>query len=810
MSNQQPKRPGRFAACILLVLLIFLGYVLRLAQWQLIDGEKYEQLSLSNLTDTMELDAARGEIWDRDGNVLAGNRTSYNVVYNAMYMDFTPGRRNTTILEVVDLLEEHGQEWVDLLPIQLDENGEYQFKEDSETEIANLKAKDMLNLADYATATDCMNELAKMYGCQGFSRRDIRTITSVRYNMTRSAFSRTNPYTLAQDVSPEMVGIISQVADQWPGIEVRVSVTRYNGADGTLAPHVLGSVGPVTDKQYERAVENGTAYSSRGESPNLSGYKWVDVMGQGGAEAAFESQLRGKRGQQTIFTDEDGNVASTALTVQPEEGNTIQLTIDSDLQRVANLSLEKNILGNTDARSCIAGAAVAIDVKNFDVLACSSYPTYDLNLSLTDTDYYNELIQDEERMPLLNRALDGTFTPGSVFKPLVAIAGLQEREFSANTALYDCDHQFKYYDMTLGCTDWHGWANVYSAMAGSCNAYFCQAGLDIGIQKMDAYAEYFGLGQLTGVELSERTGIMSNPQEYMLQHNGASWTLGITAQTAIGQADNMFTPMQLATYCATIANGGVRKQAHFLDKVLDYTGQEVIEDFVSPELYDAGISSDVMGVVWEAMRQVCTTGTARDVFSSYPVAVAAKTGTAETSSNPKEGGTQPNLSFICFAPMDDPQIAIAVLLEYGNDGPYAKNIAKDMLDQYFGFYTWDEDGNRRNPQGKLVDEDGNVIEDDDGQGPEGAGDEIPGEPLQGDGDSSAQPSPTPGRGSDIPDTALGEELPSAPEGDPDASPTPAPNNAPQGAPYYKGGQKKPSASSQGEGDGSQPEGDLEG
>lgn len=809
----EPQKHGRFAACILLILLIFICYVLRLAQWQLIDGSEYEQLSLSNLTDTMELEAARGEIRDRDGNVLAGNRTSYDVIYNALYMDFTPGRRNTTILEVVDLLEEYNQPWVDRLPIELDENGEYQFKEDSESEIAALKGKDMLNLADYATAADCMNELASMYGCQGFSRRDTRTIASVRYNMTRSAFSRTNPYTIATDITPEMVGILSQVADQWPGIEVKVSVTRYSGVDGTLAPHVLGSVGQITQEQYEKAVEDGTAYSSQGDNPNISGYKWTDVMGQGGAEAAFESELRGKRGQQTIFTDENGDVASTALTVQPEEGHTVQLTLDSELQRVANLSLAKNIESNTEARSCIAGAVVAMDVKNFDVLACSSYPTYDLNRSLTDADYRAELNQDEERMPLLNRALDGTFTPGSVFKPLVAITGLQEGIFGANSSLYFCDRQFKYYDMVLGCTDYHGNANLYQAIAGSCNAYFCQAGLNIGIQKLDAYAEYFGLGEHTGVELFERTGIMSNPQEYMVQHSGFSWTDGITAQTAIGQADNMFTPMQLATYCATIANGGVRKQAHFLDKVLDYSGEEVIEDFVSPELFDAGISSDVMGVVWEAMRQVCTSGTARQVFSDYPVSVAAKTGTAETSSNPDEGGTQANLSFICFAPMEDPQIAIAVMLEYGNQGTYAQNIAKDLLDQYFGYYTWDEDGNRRNPEGKLVDEDGEVIEDDEEDGKAPA-DGIPSAPLGGDSSDEdgdePQASPTPGRGSDIPDTVLGGEVSPAPDGSaaPDASPTPKPNNAPAGAPYYKGGQKKPSASSGGEGEGSsQLEGD---
>ncbi len=801
MDNNKPvrRRPGRFATCILLILLIFAGFELRLMQWQLIDGDKYEQQSLSSLTDTLEIDAARGEVWDRNGNVLSGNRTSYDVVYNALYMDFTPGKRNATILEVVDLLEENGEEWVDNLPIELNEEGEYLFKEDSEGAISQLKAKDMLNLADYATADDCMRELAKLYGCQGFSKRDTLTITSVRYGMTRGAFSRNNPYTIAKDISPDTVGILSEVASQWPGIEVRVSVARYSGADGTLAPHLLGYLGNVSDTFLERVQEDGRAYSSK----NISGYKMSDTVGVSGVEAAFESKLRGQRGQQSIFTDENGDVTSTAITVQPQEGHTVQLTLDSELQRVANLSLAKNITGNTDAKSCTAGAVVAMDVKNFDVLACSSYPTYDLNRSLEDTKYYQELADDEHH-PLVDRALTGRFVPGSVFKPMVAIAGLQEGIFNSGTALYNCNKKFEYYDMILGCTDVHGYANVYEAIAGSCNAYFCQAGLDIGIERLDAYAEYFGLGQFTGVELYEEQGIMSNPQEYMVQHGGDSWTHGVTAQTAIGQADNLFTPIQLATYCATIANRGVRKQAHFLDKELSYTGDEVIEAFESPVIADAGISDEVMNVVWEAMRQVCTTGTARRVFSDYPKTIAAKTGTAETSPDP-EVGTEPHLSFICFAPMEDPEIAVAVVMEFGNEGTYAQNVAKDVLDQYFGFYIWDEDGNRCTPDGRRVDDEGNVLDD------EEEGEPVSQEPQEGDedeeedegeeGEPTPSPSPKASRGDDIPNAPYtGSETSSALEGDtPSSSPTPRPNNGPAGAPYYKGTGKKSSPSPEPEG-----------
>lgn len=790
MEKPKRRRPGRLAVCILLVLLIFAGFELRLMQWQLLEGDKFEQQALSSLTDTIEIDAARGEIWDREGKVLAGNRTSYDIVYNALYMDYTRGKRNATILEVVDLLEEYGEEWVDRLPIELSEEGEYYFREDSESEIAQLKSKNMLNLADYATADDCMRELAKLYGCQGFSKRDTRTITSVRYGMTQTGYSRNNPYVIAKDVSADMVGIVSEVAAQWPGIEVRVGVTRYNGADGTLAPHVLGYTGTLRTEMLEKIEEEGKSYSSK----NISGYKLSDTIGLSGVEYAFEDQLRGKRGQESIFTDENGDVVSTAMAVQPEEGHTIQLTLDSELQRVANLSLAKNIKGNTSARACTSGAVVAMDIKNFGILACSSYPTYDLNRYLEDNKYYNELLEDEST-PLVDRALGGAFTPGSVFKPLVAIAGLQEGVFNAGSALYPCDGSYTFADGTsLGCTSRHGATNVYGAIAGSCNAFFCEAGMRIGIDKLDAYAEYFGLGQLTGVELYERQGLMSGPQEYMTQHPGYSWTDGITAHTAIGQADNLFTPVQLATYCATIANGGVRKQAHFLDKVLSYTGDEVIEDFISPVVMDAGISNDVMGVVWESMRRVCTEGTARGVFGNYPRTVAAKTGTAENSN--EEGGREANLSFICFAPMEDPEIAVAVMLEQGKDGAYAQNVAKDILDQYFGFYTWDEDGNRRNPEGERVDDEGQVIEEP-GSSEEDLSSQPPAESGEEDnaeeGDEP-ESSPKPSRGSDIPDTPFTGTAPaSTSEADePDPSPTPKPNNAPKGAPYYKGSSKRAS------------------
>ncbi|HIY27311.1 MAG TPA: hypothetical protein H9838_09100, partial [Candidatus Acutalibacter pullistercoris] len=291
---------------------------------------------------------------------------------------------------------------------------------------------------------------------------------------------------------------------------------------------------------------------------------------------------------------------------------------------------------------------------------------------------------------------------------------------------------------------------------------FSNVGLNLGIARLAPYAEYFGLGTTTGVEIGESTGTMSNPQEYRENH-GVNWTDGVSAQTAIGQADNMFTPIQLATMCATMANDGVRLKTHLLDRITDYEGEEVLEQHQPEELYDAEISSDVAGVVREAMIQCATSGTARSVFGDYPVAVAAKTGTAETSSVPDTDPdyTEPNLSFICYAPANDPEIAVAVMMEHGNTGDYAKYVAKDILDQYFGYYTWDEEGNKYDQEGNQVDDDGEIL--------------VPAEDLQEeDEDSSAPEAEEPG------------EETEEPRPTPTPEPTPTPNS-----PYYDPAEEPP-------------------
>ena len=807
-----PKLPkiGRYAVCILLLVAIFAAYEVRLFQWQIVDGEMYQEISLSDRTDTIELSAARGQILDRNGEVLAGNRTTYSIVYNASYMDYD--QRNVTILQVIDLLEERGEAWRDRLPITIDETGAYQFLEGREEDIAALK--EFLDLADYATAANCMAELIDRYDCGGYSNSDTRNVASVRYSMTQDGYSRTNPYVIASDVSPETVAVFSERSGGWPGIETRVTAQRYYGEDGTLAPHVVGYVADLTEEQYEQAKEEDNLYDPE---DNPSGYKYGgEVAGRSGIEAAFEEELRGDRGQETIYTDENGEVTDTAVTLQPQEGSNVQLTLDADLQRVADLSLEKNILGNTDSNNCTSGAAVVLDVDTFGVLACSSYPTYDVTQLVEsiagDGEYYNNLLADENQ-PMVNLALNGVFIPGSVFKPVVALAALQEGVISAGTT-YTCGGVWNYFDLSQGCLCGGGTWNLYGALAHSCNTYFSNVGLNLGIARLAPYAEYFGLGTTTGVEIGESTGTMSNPQEYRENH-GVNWTDGVSAQTAIGQADNMFTPIQLATMCATIATGGVRLQTHFLDKITDYTGETVLEEYEPVELYDAGLSGDVLGVVQAGMQMVATEGTASNVFANYPVSIAAKTGTAETSSVPSTDPdyTEPNLSFICYAPAYDPEIAVAVVMEYGNTGDYAKYVAKDILDQYFGYYTWDEEGNKFDQNGNQVDDDGEIVKTAEELAEEEPQQETGSQAPEDGDEAQPTPSPAPSRDDDIPDTPFTGEESSAPEGGDSSdapegeepTPSPQPESSAADSPYYRpeedtGGEPQ----SSGPGPGSEP------
>ena len=718
---QNLKKYGRIGVCVLLVLVVFVIFELRLLEWQVFRHQEYSEDAATTGSLFVKLEATRGEILDKDGNVLAGNKTVYNVVMNALTMEKD---RNPAILSALKLFKERDIEWIDRLPIEINEKGEYVFKENRDSEIKYLKSSAFLNIEEDATAAECMELLTERYRVSSYEKQDARDIISVRYNMTKTQFSLSEPYVMATGIDIESAQVISELFSQMKGVEIRVSSERYY-EKGELAPHIVGSMGLISAEQYENIKAEGNIYSG----DNVSGYAYNDYIGQSGIEKYFENELRGENGKEVINLDSNGSIISTEIEKEMQSGNTVYLTLDSKLQNIANESLSRNVqAASLEHEDCVAGAVVVLDVETFGVLAASSYPGYDIGLYQNDADYYYSLIEDETR-PLFNRAFDGMFTPGSVFKPLVAVAALNE-EIINNTSTVECTGVYDFYneESPSTCLGVHENLDVYGALKKSCNVFFYDVGRRLTIDTIGVYADLFGLGSKTGIEISETSGIMSGKEEYYINH-GTSWVDGLTIQASIGQCDSMFSPLQLATYCATIANDGVRLRTHLLDKVTDYSGRNVIRQYEPEVMAKVEVDHNAFDIVQYSMSTVADVGgTAYSVFGDYPIKIAAKTGTAEVPQHTD------NTVFIAYAPYDDPQIAVAVVIEYGKDGLYSQSVAKDIFDMYF-FGTADNYG--------TIIEEPEKDEDDGARNPQ-AGDNS--ENPEGDtntGDTSLTPTPTP-------------------------------------------------------------------
>lgn len=594
---------------------------------------------------------------------------------------------NKTIAQLISLLRQRGEAWTDNLPIVINKSGKYEFVAGKEKEIAAMKAKDFLNMNPYAAADLCMNELIKKYEVTGYSPADTRAIVSVRYNMTKSAFGLSAPYTFAPDISKDTVAIISENSPLLPGVTVKVTTQRQYPT-GNLLPHILGTIGSISQDEYDTLKSKG--------------YSFNDRLGKSGIEQALESSLRGTAGEKAVEITNTGSLTSETVTKAPVSGNSVFLTIDSNLQKVVNASLAKNVLATQEngrklsaqnykgssskhGEDCVAGAAVVLRVKDFAVLAASTFPTYDVSKYLDDTNYYSTLLKDNTK-PLVNRAFNGVFTPGSSFKPSVALAALQEGKITNSTRI-SCPGVFTRFadqGLSIKCMGTHGSISLNTALAKSCNVFFCETAFRTGIESMNQYAKRLGLGVKTGIEISESAGTLAGKEERTAK--GQSWWNGDTSQAGIGQSDNQLTPLQLATYTATIANNGIRLQTHLIDKVTDYTRDKVITQKGAKEVDNAGVSEQNLKYVQQGMRSVVTSGTAASMFSHYGIAVAGKTGTAE-------GPGSDNVVFIGYAPYDNPQIAISVVLEHGATSKYSNQVAKDIFDAYFFGAKVDDSGN---------------------------------------------------------------------------------------------------------------------
>ena len=479
----------------------------------------------------------------------------------------------------------------------------------------------------------------------------------VRYSMEKADYSIATPFVFAEDVSATAVTALKETSFNYEGVDLREATFREY-SDPSLAPHILGYVGLMSADEWEKVKDSGE-------------YQFNDKIGKTGMEQYAESYLHGTDGKLRVTQSAGGEVTESIVLQEMIPGKTIQLTLDRDLQLVAQNALADAIGKiNSTGGNAKGGAAVVLEVKTGEILAAANYPSYSLDDFFKS---YSDLLKAENN-PLFDRALNGGYPPGSTFKPLVGLAGLETGKITADEGI-TCLHTYRRFSgYQPSCLGYHGWLTVSSALAKSCNYFFFEVGYRVGIQTLNDYCRQFGLGVPTGVELTEFNGVLAGIEER--EANGGVWNPGDTIQAAIGQSDNAFTPLQLATYTATIANGGTRYKAHFLKGIFDYGVTKTLESDFTKVMGTVSISQSTFDTIRQGMLQVTENGTATATFGNYGIKVAGKTGTADSAN-------KTNAMFVAFAPYDDPQIAVAIAVENGGHGSAIAPVAKDILDRYF-------------------------------------------------------------------------------------------------------------------------------
>ena len=645
---------------IILVIIVASIFIIRLMTMQIVEGESYRSYLTEGYSVTKTIEASRGDIVDRYGRSLAGNRVRYDITFDKN--NIVKDSENSVILELISILEENGEEWIDNLPLSKTAPFEY-----SGTESAQAKLRKHLDLADFASAEDVVFRLKEKYKLEEMSDEEFRKVAGVRYEMDRVGYNYMTPYTFAKDVSEVTINIISEHSYYFQGIEITESYEREY-PNGDVAPHIIGITGIIYEEEYAEL--------------DKSVYGMNDIIGKSGLELAFESTLKGKDGKMKITYDAEGEIINEEIIEEAVPGATVVSTLDMDLQRVTYNALEKQILNlrNTaeagKGKESEGGVAVVIKVGTGEILAAANYPSYNLSTYYQD---YAELVETDYN-PLFNRAAEGTYAPGSTFKPVVATAALQLENITAKSTV-NCEHVYTYFtDYQPTCLGHHGRINVRHALGYSCNIFFYEIGRIMGINNIRQYAYYYGLGEPTGIEIKERTGQVSNPD--WAADRGINWYHGDVLQASIGQGYSLFSPIQMANYVATIANKGVRVNAHFVKSINSHDFSEVLYETPVEVLSDMGMTDYTYETVLSGMLQ-SSQDSSGFVWGDFDIKVASKTGTPQTTTKTV------NSTFICFAPADDPEIAIAVVIEKGWQGYTAAPVAKEILQYYFGTETGD-------------------------------------------------------------------------------------------------------------------------
>lgn len=660
---------GRRIAVVCVILVLFGILAGDLVNLQLVNAQEYKDIVSNVSSRSSVITAARGEIVDCNGKQLVYNEQGYSVIFDAAYFPSSKeqAEQNKIIASLIGLFEKNKLEWTDNLPLVFNAQGKIEYKDDSDNLIEKMKSREMLNLNEYATAQNCFDALIEEYELQAYDETDARKIASVRFEMDRTYFSVSIPYTFAEKVPSAIVAYIKEESDYFKGVDVEIVPVRTY-ADGTIAPHILGLVGSIDADEYEEL--------------KADGYKDTDVIGKSGIEKVAEDYLKGTDGEKTVYTDENGN-RSTKVTKEPVQGNTVVLTIDAGMQKAVQDALAKVVVEKNKFKTYVpdAGAVVVLNCKDSSVLACASYPTYDISTYGKDA----EKLSKQSGSPVWNRALMSTYACGSTAKPSVAIAALEEKIIDEDYTVY-CNGSYTYLGQTFKCEQAHQNANVnvVEAINESCNTFFMTVGDMVGIDKMNEYRTLLGLGAKTGCELNEAVGVLDSP-EYRASIN-QEWLPGYVVQSAIGQAGNLWTPIQLANYVNTIANGGTRYKTHFIKSVKSSDYNKTVFETQPEIVCQTGISDETLDIVKRGMREVGVNGYCASYFLNLPVEVACKTGTSQEIRTDKNGiQHQINNGFlIAFAPYDDPEIAVACVGEGLISGKYLAEVVAAAVEYYIG------------------------------------------------------------------------------------------------------------------------------
>ena len=663
----------RYNIVTILVYAVGIVLILQLFNLQIVHGQEYRETSNTRLTRESTLKAARGNILDSTGNKLVTSETSFSLeLYKTKIEDDV---LNNTILKTINILKANEDEYIDNLPIAVNPV-RYTLSEES------LKDwKTGLEIPENATAQEAFDFLKQKYNISNNDEEAIK-IMAVRYEITRTGYSNIKPVEIAKDISRESAVQIREQSNDLPGMTIATG-SKVKYTSGNLASHILGQVGPITEEELKGQEDK---------------YDLNDIIGKTGIEYIFEDYLKGTDGVKQIDMAVDGTVTEEYVSEEAVAGSDVVLTIDANLQKVAEEALKKNIEkiangGFYETSPADAGAVVVMNVKTGEVLAMVSYPDYDPQL-FVDGISQEQYDSYKEGDNLVNRAISGVYSPGSTYKMVTATAGLESGAITTKTRINDTGVYPKFGNPV--CWYWstyrrgHGYLNVTQAIQKSCNYFFYETGYRTGIENIVKYAKYYGLGSKTGIELlGESTGTIARPE--IVEERGEVWTPGYTLSAAIGQGDNGFTPIQMAKYISTLANGGDSVDVTLIKSIIRPDGTEVskeeLESYVNERLgytpekpENLDLKEENIDAILKGMKGVTESGgTAYSTFANFDIEVAGKTGSAETGDDSVVHGW-----FVGFAPFDNPEIAVVVLIENAGSGGFTAETARDIMAEYFG------------------------------------------------------------------------------------------------------------------------------